>query len=74
MQAVEIYEELLQTRSRAEDPVGYARLLANQANALAHLGLFSQSLEKANEAYKSVHWHNEADAAEQRIGIGRQSP
>jgi len=63
VQAVEIYEELLQTRSRAEDPVGYARLLANQANALAHLGLFSQSLEKANEAYKLFHWHNEADAA-----------
>ena len=63
LQSVEIYEELLQTRTRAEDPVGYARLLANQANALAHLGLFSQSLEKANEAYKLFHWHNEADAA-----------
>jgi tetratricopeptide (TPR) repeat protein len=63
VQAVDIYEELLQTRSRAEDPVGYARLLANQANALAHLGLFSQSLEKANEAYKLFHWHNEADSA-----------
>jgi len=63
LQAVEIYEELLQTRSRAEDPVGYARLLANQANALAHLGLFSQSLEKATEAYKLFHWHNELDAA-----------
>jgi tetratricopeptide (TPR) repeat protein len=63
LQAAEIYEELLQTRSRAEDPVGYARLLANQANALAHLGLFSQSLEKANEAYKLFHWHNETDSA-----------
>ncbi len=63
LQSVEIYEELLQARSRAEDPVGYARLLANQANALAHLGLFSQSLEKANEAYKLFHWHNEIDAA-----------
>jgi len=63
LQAVEIYEELLETRSRAEDPVGYARLLANQANALAHLGLFSQSLEKATEAYKLFHWHNETDAA-----------
>ncbi len=63
MQAVDIYEELLQTRSRAEDPVGYARLLANQANALAHLGMFSQSLEKANEAYKLFQWHNETDAA-----------
>ena len=63
LQAVEIYEELLRTRSRAEDPVGFARLLANQANALAHLGLFSQSLEKANEAYKLFHWHNQTDAA-----------
>ena len=63
LQAVEIYDELLQARTRAEDPVGYARLLANQANALAHLGLFSQSLEKANEAYKLFQWHNETDAA-----------
>jgi len=63
LQAVEIYDELLQARTRAEDPVGYARLLANQANAFAHLGLFSQALEKANEAYKLFHWHNEADAA-----------
>ncbi len=63
LQSVEIYEELLQVRSRGEDPVGYARLLANQANALAHLGLFSQALEKANEAYKLFHWYNEMDAA-----------
>jgi tetratricopeptide (TPR) repeat protein len=64
LQSIDIYEELLQARSRAEDPVGYARLLANQANALAHLGLFSQSLERANEAYKLFHWHNETDAAD----------
>lgn len=62
-QAVEMYEDLLAVRSRALDPLGYARLLANQANALAHLGMFSPALEKMNEAYKLFHWHNETELA-----------
>ena len=37
-EAVELYEAVLETRSRHDDPVGYARALANQGNALAHLG------------------------------------
>jgi tetratricopeptide (TPR) repeat protein len=63
IQAVEIYEELLPFRNKAFDPLGYARLLANQANALAHLGIFAPALEKLTEAHKLFHWHNEPEAA-----------
>lgn len=63
IQAVEIYEELLGLRNKASDPLGYARLLANQANALAHLGIFAPALEKLAEARKLFHWHDEPEAA-----------
>lgn len=63
IQAVEIYDALLAFRNKALDPLGYARLLANQANALAHLGIFSPALEKVSEAYKLFHWHGEPDLA-----------
>lgn len=63
VQAVELYEEVLAVRNRAFDPLGYGRLLANQANALAHLGVFAPALEKASEAYKLFHWHNEPELA-----------
>jgi tetratricopeptide (TPR) repeat protein len=59
VRAVEIYDEILSVRSKAFDPVGYARLLANQANALAHLGIFGPAMEKIGEAYKLFQWHNE---------------
>ncbi len=52
IQAVQMYEALLEVRSKTDDPVGYARLLSNQANALAHLGLFAPAVEKLGEAYK----------------------
>jgi len=48
--AVDIYEEILQVRNRAQDPVAYARVLANQANALAHLGGIVVALGKFREA------------------------
>lgn len=67
--AVEIYEELLSMRNRALDPVGYARLLANQANALAHLGLFAPAMTKANEAHKLLHWHNESELAATMLNL-----
>jgi tetratricopeptide (TPR) repeat protein len=63
IQSVEIYDELANFRNKALDPVGYARILANQANALAHLGIFSPALEKVSEAYKLFHWHGEPDLA-----------
>lgn len=49
-EAVELYEAVLGTRSRAQDPIGYARALANQGNALAHLGMFDQARLKLGEA------------------------
>ena len=72
MRAVEIYEELLSMRQRAIDPVGYARILANQANALAHLGLFSPAMEKATEAHKLLHWHNEPNLAATMLDLTTQ--
>jgi tetratricopeptide (TPR) repeat protein len=49
-EAVDIYEELLAVRSPQRDPAGYARVLANQGNALAHLGILDHAQEKFEEA------------------------
>lgn len=69
VQAVEIYEQLLQVRNKAYDPLGYARLLANQANALAHLGIFAPALEKLTEAHKLFHWHGEPELAASALNL-----
>lgn len=45
-EAVQLYEELLQYRDAATDPLGYARILANQGNALGHLGVFRDARER----------------------------
>lgn len=50
VEAVELYEGVLATRSRESDPLGRARVLANQGNALAHLGVFDQAKAKLYEA------------------------
>jgi tetratricopeptide (TPR) repeat protein len=62
-QAVELYEELVNFGRKAFDPVGYGKILSNQANALAHLGIFSPALEKLQEARKLFEWHNESELA-----------
>jgi len=62
-QAVELYEELATVRRKAFDPVGYGRILSNQANALAHLGMFPPALEKLQEARKLFEWHEERELA-----------
>ena len=49
-EAVELLEEVLARRSPRSDPMGYARALANQANALAHLGAFDDADEKYRTA------------------------
>lgn len=49
-EAVSLYEELLATRDPATNPLGYARVLANQANALAHLGIVTHARPKLQEA------------------------
>jgi tetratricopeptide (TPR) repeat protein len=62
-QAVELYEELVSVGRKAFDPVGYGKILSNQANALAHLGIFSPALEKLQEARKLFEWHGESELA-----------
>jgi tetratricopeptide (TPR) repeat protein len=49
-EAVELLEEVLAVRSPRSDPMGYARVLANQANALAHLAVFEHAEAKYLEA------------------------
>ncbi|MBP6996194.1 MAG: hypothetical protein KBB39_08675 [Phycicoccus sp.] len=50
VEAVELYEEVLARRSREHDPLGRARVLANQGNVLAHLGMFEPAKAKLVEA------------------------
>ncbi len=50
VEAVELYEAVLDARDRATDPLGRARVLANQGNALAHLGVFDQAKARLYEA------------------------
>ena len=45
-----MYEEVLRYRSEARDPMGFARLLANQANALAHLAVFDHAEDRYRQA------------------------
>ncbi len=49
-EAVGLYEGVLQHRDRQTDPLGRARVLANQGNALAHLGVFGDAKAKLHEA------------------------
>lgn len=50
VEAVELYEAVLQARDRDTDPLGRARVLANQGNVMAHLGDFDQAKAKLYEA------------------------
>jgi len=61
-ESVQLYEEVLQYRDPVQDPLGYARILANQGNALGHLGVFADArerLEKAREIFAS---HGDIDS------------
>ncbi len=49
-EATRIYQELLSYRDEAGDPVGVARILLNQANALGHLGAFEDARDRLNRA------------------------
>ena len=69
VQAVEIYEELLDVRDKNTDPVGYARLLANQGNALAHLGIFDHATSKLQEATGLFKLAGMSDAVESIQGV-----
>jgi hypothetical protein len=50
MEAVDLYETVIRARTAKKDPLGRARVLANQGNALAHLGLLTDSRERFAEA------------------------
>ncbi|MEJ5346271.1 MAG: hypothetical protein WHS83_15275 [Chloroflexus sp.] len=50
LEAIAIYEDLLRRRDPTTDPAGYARILTNLGNALAHLGIFAEARERLNAA------------------------
>jgi tetratricopeptide (TPR) repeat protein len=50
MEAVDLYETVLRVRPAESDPLGRARVLANQGNALAHLGLRDDATARLAEA------------------------
>ena len=50
VEAVNLYEAVLAARDRDTDPLGRARVLANQGNVLAHLADFDQAKAKLYEA------------------------
>jgi len=68
-EAVELYEAVLGARDRSRDPVGYARALANQGNALAHLGMFEEALAKLAEARVLFEESQEWDAVASVRGL-----
>lgn len=49
-EAVQLYEEVLQHPQLGRDPVGVARILLNQGNALAHLAAFDDAQERLAES------------------------
>ena len=61
-EAVNLYEELLQYRTEEADPLGYARILTNQANALGHLGVFSDARERLERAQSIFTAYGDDDA------------
>jgi hypothetical protein len=63
-EAVNLYEEILSVRRAGQNPAGYARLLANQANALAHLGIFEHAVPKFSEARDIFTQIGETESAE----------
>lgn len=77
VEAVELYEEVLQARDRDTDPLGRARVLANQGNALAHLGMFDHATAKLTEARSLFEEFGEFDAVrtvrDVLDGIARQT-
>jgi tetratricopeptide (TPR) repeat protein len=50
MEAVDTYEKVIRLRSAKSDPLGRARVLSNQGNALAHLGLVVDAQMRFDEA------------------------
>lgn len=69
VEAVELYEAVLEARDRDVDPLGRARVLANQGNALAHLGAFEQARAKLYEARFLFEEHQDHDSVRTVRGV-----
>jgi tetratricopeptide (TPR) repeat protein len=63
-EAVQLYEEVLQYRDPMRDPLGYARILANQGNALGHLGVFGDARERLTRARELFAANGDDEAVE----------
>lgn len=63
-ESVQLYEELLQYRDPQQDPIGYARILANQGNALGHLGVFSDARARLTQAREMFESCGDSEAVE----------
>ncbi len=63
VESVELYEQVLEHRDRTSDPLGRARVLANQGNVLAHLGIFDQAKAKLFEARFLFEEHLDSESA-----------
>ena len=63
-EAVDMYDDVLAHRSRTADPPGYGRVLANQANALAHLGRLDDAVARYQDARSLFTAAGEPDALE----------
>lgn len=73
-EAVRLYEDLYAVRRLEDDPLGYARLRANQGNALAHLGIFDHARTNLLEAQAIFRKHGDAESAEAITGVLSQFP
>lgn len=69
VEAVELYEAVLQARDRDADPLGRARVLANQGNVLAHLGMFDDAKAKLYEARFLFEEHQDEESVRAVRGV-----
>lgn len=63
IEAVNLYEEIVSVRRAETDPLGFARLLANQGNCLAHLGIFDHASQKLQAARDLFATNGEPESA-----------
>jgi tetratricopeptide (TPR) repeat protein len=68
-EAVQLYEEVLQHRDERSDPIGYARILSNQGNALGHLGVFAEARQRLTRARDLFARYGDDDSAMTVEGI-----
>ena len=68
-EAVELYEEALTASNPNNNSLLRARLLANQGNALAHLGIFNHAVPKLVEASQIFARNNETESADSVLEV-----